>query len=412
MNSISSRQTLLAATVAAVLALGAIAPANAQVAAERAAQRRAEREAAKAEKAEKADKEDKVENFPNATRKPAETKASSKAAPKLQKMMKLYNDEKSTEARALADEIINNDAYNAYDHAFAAQIAGQLAYEAEDAAAALDYWNKALKLDGLDNNSHYNLMFTIAQIQMQEEKYADALATFERFEKETGTQKPEHLVVKGNALFRLERYPEAIAVLKQVLAGNPQGATLTNAQQLLMASYSESNQPNEASKLAEAIAARAPNDPAAQLNLANTLYNIEQYAKAAEVLEKLRAAGQLKEEKQYKLLMASYSQAEGKEKQLIAVVNDGLQKGILKPDFNTYIALAQSYYYSEQVAPAIEAYRKAAPLDDDGETYLNLARLLWQEDRIPEAKEAAKQAIAKGLKKPDDAKKILALPAK
>ena len=67
---------------------------------------------------------------------------------------------------------------------------------------------------------------------------------------------------------------------------------------------------------------------------------------------------------------------------------------------------------SDQVAPAIDAYRKAAPLAPDGDTYLNLARLLWQDDRIPEAKEAAKQAMAKGLKKPDDAKKILALPAK
>ena len=94
------------------------------------------------------------------------------------------------------------------------------------------------------------------------------------------------------------------------------------------------------------------------------------------------------------------------------MIKEGIDKGILKPDHQAYLALAQSYYFSEQPVPAIDAYRKAAPLDDDGETYLNLARLLWQEDRIPEAKEAAKQAIAKGLKKPDDAKKILALPAK
>jgi tetratricopeptide (TPR) repeat protein len=410
MNSTSSRLTVLAAAVAAVIGLGAISPVHAQAAAERQQQRRAEREAAKAAKAGKEDK--KADQYPNATRKEPAVKASAKAGPKLQKMVKLYDDDKAAEARALADEIIANEAFNAYDHAFAAQLAGQIAYESNDPAAALNYWNKALQLDALDNNGHYNLMFTVAQIQLQEEKYADALATFERFEKDTGTQKPEHLIVKGNSLFRLERYPEAIAVLKQVLAANPQGATLTNAQQLLMASYSEANQPNEASKLAEEIAAKAPNDPAAQLNLANTLYSIEQYAKAAEVLEKLRAAGQLKEEKHYKLLIATYAQMDGKEKQLIGVVNDGLQKGILKPDFNNYVALAQSYYYSEQPGPAIDAYKKAAPLDDDGETYLNLARLLWQENRIPEAKEAAKQAIAKGLKKPEDAKKILALPAK
>ena len=60
--------------------------------------------------------------------------------------------------------------------------------------------------------------------------------------------------------------------------------------------------------------------------------------------------------------------------------------------------------------PAIEAYRKAAPLATDGETYLNLAKVLWQEDRLSEAKAAAREAMAKGLKNSDDAKKILAVP--
>ena len=55
---------------------------------------------------------------------------------------------------------------------------------------------------------------------------------------------------------------------------------------------------------------------------------------------------------------------------------------------------------------------KAAPLAPNGEAYLNLARLLWQEDRVPEAKEAARQAQAKGVKYPADIKKILALPSK
>ena len=101
---------------------------------------------------------------------------------------------------------------------------------------------------------------------------------------------------------------------------------------------------------------------------------------------------------------------DGKEKDVIAVINEGLQKGVVKPDYQTYLALAQAYYYSEQIPQAIEAWQKAAPLSKDGETYLNLARVLWQEGRIPEAKVAARAALDKGLKKPDDAKKIIALP--
>jgi len=405
MKAISSHRTVLAATVAAVLALGAVSQVSAQSAAQ---QRRADREAAKASKQGKEEKA--TVTYPNATRQEPGAKASAKASPKLQKMMKLYDEEKPAEARAIADEIIGTEAFNAYDHAFAAQIAAQIAYEADDANGAIAYLDKAMAFNGLDNNSHYNAMLMKAQLQLQEDKYADGLVTIDRFLSETKSQQPEHLVIKGNALYRLEKYPEAAAVLKQAIDASPEPRA--DWQQLLMAAYAESGQGDQAIAMAEKVAAKSPTDKRAQMNLVAVYLQADKYDKAAVVLEKLRAAGQFTEDRDYRQLYSTYLNSEGKEKQAAGVIQEGLDKGILKPDHQSYLALAQSYYFSEQPGPAIEAYKKAAPLDDDGETYLNLARLLWQEARIPEAKEAAKQAIAKGLKKPDDAKKILALPAK
>lgn len=406
MSKTSTRnRSILAAAVGAVLAFGALSQVHAQTAQERANERRA-RQAEKSQSKAAAT----AEQFPNATRQQPDAKASAKATPKLQKMMKLYDDDKGAEARVIADEIIANPASNAYDKSFAAQIAGQIAYEADDANAALTYWKTAIDSNGLDNNAHFGTMYTVAQVQLQEDKYPEALQTIDRFLKESGSQKPEHLVVKGNALYRLDRYPEAAAVLKQAIDASPEPKA--EWQQLLMAAYAESGQGGEAAKMAEAVAAKNPNDKRAQMNLAVVYQQNDMYDKSAAVLEKLRASGQLTEDKEYRQLYASYLNMDGREKEAIAVINDGMQKGILKPDYQTYLALAQAYYFSDQTAPAIDAYKKAAPLSPDGETYLNLARVLWQEDRIPEAKEAAKQAIAKGVKKPDDAKKILALPAK
>ncbi|HEY0661571.1 MAG TPA: tetratricopeptide repeat protein [Lysobacter sp.] len=407
-SKISLRQTLIAAAVASVLALGVLAEAQAQSAQER-AQARRDRHAQKNEgkQSSAATAED---QYPDASRKSPEAKASAKVGPKLKKMMAFYDDDKGAEARAAADEIIANDAANAYEHAFAAQIAAQTAYDADDTAAAMAYLNKALEFDGLDNNAHYGAMLMLAQLQLQEDKYAESLATFDRFFSETKSQKPEHLVLKGNALYRLERYPEAAVVLKQAIDASP--APKADWQQLLMASYAESGQGAQAAQLAEQVAAKNPNDKRAQLNLAAIYLQSDMYDKAAVVLEKMRAAGQFTEDRDYRQLYSAYLNMEGKEKEAAGVINEGLQKGVLKADYQAYLALAQSYYFSEQSAQAIEAYRKAAPLAPDGETYLNLARLLWQEDRIGEAKEAAKQAVAKGLKKPDDAKKILALPGK
>lgn len=395
------RSSLLAAAVGAVLAVTAVA-AQAQSAADRAAERRAERQQRQQHKAGKRETQ-----YPDAARK-AEAKASAKMSSRLQKMVDLYEKEKGAEARKIADEIIASEAANAYDRAFAAQLAANIAYEADDTAAAMAYLKKVIELDGLDNDGHYNSMLMLGQLQLQEDQYAEALATFDRFLGETKTSKPEHLVLKGNALYRLERYPEAAQVLKQAIDATPEPRS--DWQQLLMATYIEMGNTAEAAKLAEQVAQKNPTDKRAQMNLVATYLQGDMMDKAAAVLEKLRTSGQFTEDRDYRQLFATYLNMDGKEKQAIEVINEGLQKGVLKPDYQTYVALAQAYYFSDQPAPAIDAYKKAAPLAPDGETYLNLARLLWQEDRIPEAKEAARQAIAKGVKKPEDAKKILALP--
>ncbi|MGO4221535.1 tetratricopeptide repeat protein [Lysobacter sp. TAF61] len=405
MNNFSRRnRSILAAAVSAVLVFGAVSQVHAQSAQDRAAERRAKHEEGKQSSGKAADE------YPQATRQAPDLKSSKKATPQLQKMMKLYDDDKGTEARAIADQIIASADSNAYDKAFASQIGAQIAYDADDSAGAMKYLKQAIELNGLDNNGHYGAMLMLGQLQMQEDQYAEALKTIDQFLAETKSQKPEHLIIKGNALYRLEKYPEAAVVLKQAISLSPDPKP--EWQQLLMATYAESGQAGEAAKIAEGLAAKNPNDKRAQLNLAAVYQQNDMLDKAAATLEKLRASGQLTEDKEYRQLYATYLNMDGHEKEAIGVINEGLQKGVIKPDYQTYLALAQAYYFSDQAGPAIDAYKKAAPLGPDGEAYLNLARVLWQEDRIPEAKDAAKQAIAKGVKKPEDAKKIIALPGK
>ena len=405
MKNSASRRTVLTAAIAAVLAFGVVAEASAQAAA-RAQERRARAEQQRGSKAAAAVQA----KYPDATRPAPDAKASAKVTPKLQKMVKAYDDAKSAEALALANEIIALPSANAYDRSFAAQIAAQAAYDADDMPAAMKYLQQALEFGGLDNNAHFDAMMMLGQLQLQEDQYAEALATFDRFFAETKSTKPEQLVLKGNALYRLERFPEASAVLKQAIDASPEPKA--DWLQLLMGTYFEMGKSAEAAQLAESIAAKNPADKRSQSNLAAAYLQGEMYPQAAAVMEKMRAAGQFTEEKDYRQLYATYANMEGKEKEVTAVIKEGLDKGVLKPDFQTYLALGQSYYFSDQIAQAIDAYGKAAPLAPDGETYLNLAKILWQEDRVPAAKEAARQAIAKGVKKPDDARKIIALPGK
>ena len=360
--------------------------------------------------------------YPDATRQEPEAKGSPKVQTKLNKLIEAYNkaldqeDEAKatagyTTARTLADEIIANGSANAYDKALAAQIASQAALNTDDEAAAEGYLKQAVDANALGNNQHFQLMLQLAQLQLQKDDYTNGFATLDKYLAESKSKRPADFAFKGQYLYQADRFAECIPPLKQAIetSTNPEDK-VDNWTQILMVCYQEAGQLAEAVKVAEQLAAKTPNDKRAQMNLASIYLNSEQEAKAAAVLEKLRAAGLMTEEKDYRQLYLTYANMEGKEKDVIAVVNEGLQKGIVKPDYQTYLALAQAYYYSEQIPQAIEAWQKAAPLSKDGETYLNLARVLWQEDRIPEAKVAARAALDKGLKKPDDAKKIIALP--
>jgi hypothetical protein len=347
--------------------------------------------------------------YPQATRAEPDIKASPKLGKQLQKMIDSYNDQKFPETLAAANEILGNSAANAYDKSLAAQLASQAAYNTDDNAAAKKYLLQVLEFNGLDNNGHFQSMLMLGQLQIQDDQLAEGLATLDKYFAETKSTKPEELIIKGQALYQLERYQEAVPVIQQAIAGATEPKD--NWNQLLMAALSESGQSGEAVKQAEALAAKNPADKKAQMNLASMYLQADQMDKAGAVMDKLFKGGQLTEEREYKQAYSIYANSDKKEAEVIAVINDGLQKGILKPDYQVYLAQAQAYYYSEppQVEKAIEAWQKAAPLSKDGETYLNLARVLHSEGRIPEAKTAAQQALAKGVKNQADARKIINL---
>ena len=392
----SRKQAVLSVLIATLLGGAVVTDAFAQARSSDRSDRRSNKGSAKAEVL-----------FPEATREEPKAKASAKLGPKLQKLFAAYNKDDYEATRTLADEILATDTANEYDKSVAAQLGSQAAYNLDDNAAAKRYLQQAIQFNGLDNNGHYQAMLMLAQLQLQDEQYAEGLVNLDKYFAESKSHKPEELIIKGQALYQTERYAEAIPVLKQAIAAASEPKD--NWNQLLMASYAEAGQIGEAVKEAEALAAKNPADKKAQLNLASMYMQADQMEKAAAVMDKLRTSGQLTEEREYKQLYSIYANTENKEKDVIAVINEGLEKGILKPDYQAYLALAQSYYYSDNVPKAIEAWEKAAPLSKDGETYLNLARVLHAEGRIPAAKQAAQQALAKGIKNPDDAKKIINL---
>ena len=311
--------------------------------------------------------------YPNATRTSPDAKANPKVIKQLQAMQEAYEKDDFAGVLAKADEIAANSAAGAYDKSYAFSMAGNAAANLDDQAKAGEYFAKAVEANGLDNNSHYSTMFNLAVIQYGNEQYAESLATMDRFLAETKSQDAKHLGLRAGLLGNLERHAEAAAIYKDLVAKNP-------------------------------------DDKRVLMNAVAALQNAEKYADANKLLEDANARGMLTESRELRALYIGYMNAD-RWNDAQKVMEDGVAKGVLQPSpelARDYQVLAQNAYIDDKIPLAISLYEKAAPMAADGEAYLNLAKVLDFDGKKAAAKAAAQKALDKGVKKPEEAKALLA----
>lgn len=405
MKTTTHAPALIALAVAAALSAAAVAPQAVAANVSPAVSAQADECQRERRRPRGGDSAKQQERYPDATRQAKTEGASARMGRRLNQLNEAMGESDYDAVLEIANDIISEPRANDYDKAFASNLAGHAAYNNDDLEGAKRHIAQAIEYDALDNTNHFQAIFMLAQLHAQDEENDEALALLDRYFTESGSKDAEELVLRGQILYQAERYDDAIPALREAIEASEDAPSSWT--QTLMSAYAMSGREAEATALAEQMAAAAPDDKRSQINLVSLYLQANQDAKALEVLERLRAAGQLTEDREYRNLMAMHLNNEGGEARAIEVINEGIEKGVLETNHQTYLALAQAYYFSDQVEPAIEAYRKAAPLDEDGETFLNLARVLYGEGREAEAAEAARQALSKGVANEQDARRII-----
>jgi tetratricopeptide (TPR) repeat protein len=365
------KSLLLAASLAFVLPALPVVPVHAQaggvdapMANTRAAKRAREAKASPASKA--------VPLFAKATRVEPKQAGAPALAKQLDALFKLQEAGDSDKAIAAADAILADPRALPFDKSSAGYIAGYawLAKDSGNYLNASKYIQGAITDNGLSNNTHYQMMLQLAQMLTSDDKHAEALTYVDRYLTETGSEDPKAYILKSNILYQLKRYDDSAKVLEDVLA-------------------------------------KQPKDKKLLMNLASIYQQSGKDAKAGEVFDRMRKQGLMTESKDYEAAYRLLANIDGRENEALAIINEGLEKGILTPGYDVYAFQGQAYYAADQIPKAIEAWSKGAPLSKNGEMYLNLGKLQADQEHWAEAKAAAKSALEKGVKKTGEAWQVI-----
>jgi tetratricopeptide (TPR) repeat protein len=306
-----------------------------------------------------------VPAYPKATRESPKQSGDKGVSKQIDELIKLQSEENAEDKIiATADAILANPSASPFDKSTAAYLAGGAwqAKESNGYANAIKYYKLAIDNNGLSNNNHFRAMVQVAQMLDSDEKHAEALAMIDRFLTETQSEDVNPWMIKTQILLGMERPKEAAAALEKLLV-------------------------------------LKPGDKKIMMNLASVYMQTEQDAKAGQMFDKMRAEGLLTESKDYEAGFRLLANLEGREKDALAFIDEGLKKGVLQPSYEMYAIQGRAAFEADDMKGAMAAWAKGAPLSKNGEMYLNLAQAQYDDNQLAAAKASAIAAREKGVKK-------------
>jgi tetratricopeptide (TPR) repeat protein len=301
--------------------------------------------------------------YPNATRpEPKIQGLTQKQADALNAGLTAANSGDTAAAQAALQPIADSSD-NPYAKAKALSGLALLKYNTGDTKGAITLQKQALDLNALPNDDYFPMLYALAQMYIADEDYSQALATLDQWMQQSGKTSAEAYALKGNVLYRLEKYQDAVTAIQKAKSLSDQPKP--DWDQILIASYFAMDKYDEAAKVAEAALAKDPNNTKLLMNVVQIYFNAQEYDKALPLLERARAHGQITDETTYLNMAKLYynialdgKDTKGNALKAAHVVEDGMAKGVIKPGKDNYKLLGDAYLLAGETAKANAAYKK------------------------------------------------------
>lgn len=313
----------------------------------------------------------------------------------------LYGEARYAEALEDAESYLGSD-LNDYERAMGEQIVGFVLIALDRLADAVGRFERAIELDALPNQAHFNMMRSLAQLYASLDQWRasiDMMALYLAYQPEPTA---EDRIMMGQNHAQLGQHRDALSWVRGAIeqAGDE---SLESWHQLELSVHLELGDHRAALRVLETLVARWPD----RLRYWEMMAGAHQELSAdADALAALMAAynGGLITTEAKLLNLARMSLYIELPYQAGRLLSQEMEAGRVDASRPNLELLLQAWTAAREFGLAAEVIDRLAPMTGDGSLFLRKARLLMEENRWQATVEAARQGLALGnVSNPGDA---------
>lgn len=307
----------------------------------------------------------------------------------------LVGEEEYDEAYERLQVLLGRASRDKYLQAVLSQALAQTEWSRKNYDAALQYFEQAVELDTLPDQTHFALMYQISQLYFMKDRFQEALDALELwFCKVPEKEITSHAyVLKASIYARMDDYANVLPAIDQAIQmdENPQESWY----QLKLASHYELEQFPQAAQTLEILISKWPAKKVYWTQLSQIYYKLKQEDKALATMALAYRNDLLDNQADLLYLASLYSGADIPYKSAL-VMEKGIRDGLIEPTQSHWTMVAESWYAAEELQKSLTAFKEAGQASSDGELDLRRGFILTDLEDWGAALEALNAALRKG----------------
>jgi len=285
-----------------------------------------------------------------------------------------------------------------FDKAFTNRFIGLMYAQKGSQKEAIRYLKLAITPDVLNEKEQGESLKNIADLQMGEEQYKEAIVSYHAWMDFTGESDAIAWVKLSQANLALEQFKEVIPAADKAIAayGDKQSP---NPYIIKINSYHERKMYKETIKVLETALQLFPETKMFWVQLASLYAMTEDFTKSLSTLDLAYKKGFLTTEREIIMLANLYAQSELPHKTAM-LLEKFIDSGVVKRDDKNIKTLANAWHGAQHIDKAADYYGELAKMTNDSKHYKKQGALLNQDEQFTKAIVALKKAIEVGIKNP------------